>query len=321
MQPLRAISSVGSEHLVYTEGVRGSNPLSPTIEKPDTMYLVFSFNNRSLKVYEQYCLKTVVLFYEMKFTLFIIISVVCLPNLFSQEKVTTFGIQLKPIVPVEFFNAGKQEKTTNNIEYINEPKFGMSFGMVIRRGLNKNLSIETGLNFLRRNYDLTVNESDSSFSSTSDFSIVNYEIPILLLAYVRLGRNTFMNVAGGASIDIYPSDLFVGSESVSNLIIMQSWLQPSLLANIGWEYRTEKSGYIYLGASLHRPFSNIFTEYVEYKGANGGRLESENFDLTGSYFTIDIRYFFHEERQAKRVKTKKLNRKKAMRKIRQGKVD
>ena len=26
----RAISSVGSEHLVYTQGVRGSNPLSPT---------------------------------------------------------------------------------------------------------------------------------------------------------------------------------------------------------------------------------------------------------------------------------------------------
>ena len=26
----RAISSAGSEHLVYTEGVRGSNPLSPT---------------------------------------------------------------------------------------------------------------------------------------------------------------------------------------------------------------------------------------------------------------------------------------------------
>ena len=27
---IRAISSVGSEHLVYTEGVGGSNPSSPT---------------------------------------------------------------------------------------------------------------------------------------------------------------------------------------------------------------------------------------------------------------------------------------------------
>ena len=28
---IRAISSAGSEHLVYTEGVGGSNPSSPTI--------------------------------------------------------------------------------------------------------------------------------------------------------------------------------------------------------------------------------------------------------------------------------------------------
>ena len=30
LRPLRAISSVGSEHLVYTEGVGGSNPSLPT---------------------------------------------------------------------------------------------------------------------------------------------------------------------------------------------------------------------------------------------------------------------------------------------------
>jgi len=256
----------------------------------------------------------------MKFILYIFIFLVCLPNLFSQEKVTTFGIQLKPIVPVEFFNAGKQEKTTNNIQYINEPKFGMSFGMVIRRGLTKNLSLETGLNFLRRNYDLTINDPDSSYQSISDFSIVNYEIPLLLLVYVQLGRNTFMNVAGGASIDVYPSDLFVGGENFSNTIIKRGWIQPSMLANLGWEYRTEKSGYVYLGVSLHRPFNNIFTEFIDYERSSGGSVEGESFDLTGSYFTIDLRYFFHEEEQEKRVKTKKINRKKAMRKIREGKV-
>ena len=31
--PIRAISSAGSEHLVYTEGVGGSNPSSPTIRE------------------------------------------------------------------------------------------------------------------------------------------------------------------------------------------------------------------------------------------------------------------------------------------------
>ena len=32
--PLRAISSAGSEHLVYTEGVGGSNPSLPTKKTP-----------------------------------------------------------------------------------------------------------------------------------------------------------------------------------------------------------------------------------------------------------------------------------------------
>jgi len=253
----------------------------------------------------------------MKFILYIFVSIFCLPHLFSQEKVTTFGIQLKPIVPIDFFNGGKQEKTTNNIEYVNEPKFGMSFGMVIRRGLTNNLSIETGLNFLKRNYDLTINDPEASFSSASDFSIVNYEIPILLLAYVQLGRNTFMNVAGGGSIDIYPTPLFVQDNTFANAVNRTNWIQPSLLANVGWEYRTEKSGYIYIGASLHRPFTDIFTQYVTYKGEDGDRIEEETFDLSGSYFTIDLRYFFHEEKQPKRVKSKKLNRKKEMRKIRE----
>jgi hypothetical protein len=37
----RAISSVGSEHLVYTEGVGGSNPSSPTTKKPAPLSVGF----------------------------------------------------------------------------------------------------------------------------------------------------------------------------------------------------------------------------------------------------------------------------------------
>jgi hypothetical protein len=39
----RAISSVGSEHLVYTEGVGGSNPSSPTIIEFFQKYLQNKF--------------------------------------------------------------------------------------------------------------------------------------------------------------------------------------------------------------------------------------------------------------------------------------
>ena len=122
---------------------------------------------------------------KFKFFLYLLLCVATL-NTSAQERVTTFGIQLKPIIPVEFFNAGKQEQRENGIEYLNQPKLGMSFGMVIRKGLTKNISIETGLNFLKRNFDLTINDPDSSFSGTSDFSIVNYEIPVFTVRDANL---------------------------------------------------------------------------------------------------------------------------------------
>jgi hypothetical protein len=240
---------------------------------------------------------------KIKITFYIIILLVFNLKLLSQERVTTFGIQLKPIIPVQFFNAGKLEVSKNNIQYTNQPKTGLSFGMVIRKGFTKSLSLETGLNFLKRNYDLTINDPDFSFSNTVDFSIVNYEIPVLCLVYVRLGRKMFMNVAGGASIDIYPTPLFTADDYYTNAVNRTNWLQPSLLANIGWEYRTEKSGYIYLGMSLHRPFQKIMTEFVNYNGFD--RKEEITFDLTGNYLTIDIRYFFHEEKEKKKKKLKK----------------
>ena len=247
---------------------------------------------------------------KVKVVVYIITLLGFTPKLFSQEKVTTFGLQLKPIIPINFFGAGKQEKIQNNIEYINQPKFGLSFGMVIRKGLTKSLSIETGLNFLKRNYDVTINVPDSSFSGTSDFSIVNYEIPILGLVYVQLGRNMFMNVAGGVSFDIYPTPLFVADDYFTNAVNRKAWIQPSLIANLGWEYRTEKSGYFYFGASLHRSFNNvIFREFVAYTYINtsGDRIviDETTFDLTGNYLTIDIRYFFHEDIQKKKKKVKK----------------
>jgi hypothetical protein len=236
----------------------------------------------------------------------------------AQKRVTTFGIQLKPIIPVEFFNAGKQVVNNADFQYVNQPKFGMSFGMVIRKGITENISLETGLNFLKRNFDLTINElntSSSSSSGTSDFSIVNYEIPLLALVYVELSRSIFMNVSGGVSIDLYPTPLYVEGKYFTNAINRSNWIQPSLLVNVGWEYRTDKSGYIYFGASLHRSFNKaIFTEFVSssYLKDNGNReiVDEATFDLTGNYFTLDLRYFFHEEKQKKKKKKKKGEKKK-----------
>ncbi|MCB0401251.1 MAG: hypothetical protein KDD41_04150 [Flavobacteriales bacterium] len=240
-----------------------------------------------------------------KFILYFLLCLASVHYLHAQERVTTFGLQVKPIIPIQFFDAGKQEQSVNNIDYIVNPKLGMSFGMVIRKGFTNSLSLETGINFLRRNYDLTINDADSSFSGTSQFRLLTYEIPVLGLVYVRINRQLYMNAAGGISFDIYPTPLFTADTYFTNSIARTSWLQPSLLANVGWEYRTESSGYFYFGASLHRPFQKIYTEYIKYEGESGFRNEKAIFELTGNYITIDFRYFFHEDPEKRKKKTKK----------------
>lgn len=221
----------------------------------------------------------------------------------AQERVTTFGIQFKPIIPSELFNTGKQEITQNNVTFSVTPQTGLSFGMVIRKGFTKNLSLESGINYLTRKFELGINDQDLSFNETSKFKLVNYEIPVSLLVYIRLTSYIYMNVSGGISLDIYPSDLYTYSPNFQNDVFRYDWIRPSLIANIGWEYRTEKSGYIYLGASYHRPFSYMAKEVIWYN--RNKRDERVELNLSGNYITIDFRYFFHEDPEKKKRKIKK----------------
>jgi hypothetical protein len=74
------------------------------------------------------------------------------------------------------------------------------------------------------------------------------------------------------------------------------------LANHGYELRTEKKGIFYLGASYHRPFTFIYKSFMFYRKPN--ETISGILDLSGNYFTIDFRYFFHEDPISKGRKKK-----------------
>ncbi|MFH1321308.1 MAG: outer membrane beta-barrel protein [Bacteroidota bacterium] len=210
---------------------------------------------------------------------------------FAQENVITVGIQAKPIFRNKFFNAGNIDITQNNINFLTKPKLGFTAGMIIRKGITKKFSFETGINYVKRNYNLTI--TDSAFVGDSKFSIIGYEVPLLVLIYIRIGEKLYMNNALGASIDIYKrSDK--SSYDYFNLSFKRSnWLLPALLANVGWEYRTEKSGYLYFGASYHLPFTKIASMKIIYDGNN--KTETIETKLAGSYLTLDLRYFFHQD--------------------------
>ena len=101
-----------------------------------------------------------------------------------------------------------------------------------------------------------------------------------------------MNNALGLSIDMFPSDVITSASYFLHSSRRTSFINPALLANLGFEYRTEKSGFFYVGASYHRPFSKFMSTKVKYD-SNNKIAEAETM-LTGSYLTIDFRYFFPE---------------------------
>jgi hypothetical protein len=236
--------------------------------------------------------------------LFFLLSCFFFGNINAQEKVITAGIQFKPIFSSKFFNTGPEETTTDNINFKISPGSGYCLGMVIRRGFTNTISMETGINYVKRNYDMSIVDADSSFQVDSDFGIVGYEIPLQGLVFIQLSDEIFMDVAMGFSFDFYPSDIATSGTNFVHSSVRNSWFSPSLIANLGWEYRTEKSGYIYLGASYHRPFSYTYLSIIQYQNREKPYPEGK-MELNGNYLTFDIRYFFHSDPEKRKKKTRK----------------
>ena len=232
-------------------------------------------------------------------------------SLCAQENVTTIGIQFKPTVPSRFFGTGAESAENNQLTVINDPEFGMNLGMVVRRGITKNWSFETGITFIQRNYKLSFFHPDLFEDVSINYRFIGYEIPLQGMVYVRLGENLYMNASGGMSLDIYPTDIEGFADTRRDTLrfdfyqqtFRRNWLQVALLVNYGFEYRTKDKGYFYFGASFHRPFSEIATTQA--------RMELNTFptrvsyQINGSYLTFDFRYFFHEDPERKKIKTKK----------------
>ncbi len=222
----------------------------------------------------------------------------------SQDNVITVGIQYKPIFSSNFFNTGPEMSTVNGVNFEIAPKSGFCTGMIIRKGITKSVSFESGINYVKRNFNLNI--TDSAFSGDSEFSIIGYEIPVLGLIFIQLSDEIFMDVALGLSLDFYASDVRTNDYYFNHYSAYQSWFSPSVLANLGWEYRTEKSGYFYLGASYHRPFQSIYKSFVQYI-PNPDPEDQAILNLQGNYLTLDLRYFFHSDPQKRKKKTSKPN--------------
>ena len=159
----------------------------------------------------------------------------------------------------------------------------------------KNFSIESGLNYIQRNYTLSINYENLSISDITTFALRSYEIPVQFLTYVRASEFWYLNVAFGLSHNVLASDIYSSGEtnkSYSQKTYRKNGGYRALLANVGMEYRTNEKGQYYIGASLHRPWTEISRIFPQYNDENN----ENNFyiDIYGNFVTIDFRYFFEQ---------------------------
>ena len=225
----------------------------------------------------------------------------------SQNNRATFGLQYKPIIVSSYFNAIEQISETN--QFYLEPKYSNSFGMVIRYKINNTFSVEGGINYIQRNFMLGFNNNPDIHFTLSDgspvydyadytkFNLRSYELPIQLLTYVRAAENWYLNIAFGISHNILASGIFSQFEKHPD-VFQNTYRRPggyqALLANIGIEFRDQKTGHYYIGVSLHRPWEPIAKVYPEPSGGLDMFTENEEiiFDVIGNFITLDLRYFF-----------------------------
>lgn len=237
------------------------------------------------------------------FSVFLFFFILSISSVFSQtyrvKSENFFGLQFKPLIPFGLVGDKPFDIKNDNFYSTISPIFGYSYGGVVRVGLTELLSIETGLNYTRRNYRVEYSVPDSSLAGKDDLGFVSFNIPLNLLVYVKLGRQLYMNVSAGASANYNPSNIrsTINPEG-ANLFIFEGrrlhFFDFNVNTEVGFEYRTERSGSFYLGISGRIPFSpvlDIATEYRydTYHSVAYGQIE-------GATFAFSIKYFFHNNK-------------------------
>ncbi len=206
-----------------------------------------------------------------------------------------FGIQVKTLFPTKFVGNPVLDLVNNEFHSRTKQSLGYGFGATVRVGFTKLLALETGLHFTQRNYKIEMDIKDSNLFATNNLSFISYELPLNALVYIQLDQNIFMNTALGASINYKPTNVGVlntpgGNHYFYHTGIINSRVFFDFNASVGFEYRTKKNGFFYLGGSAKVPYQELFTMVAKYE--NQSYVNRMTGGTSGSYLSIDFKYFF-----------------------------
>jgi hypothetical protein len=206
-----------------------------------------------------------------------------------------FGFQIRPVFPTRFIGEPLLEMDGDGFETSIQQKIGYGFGGTVRVGLTKLIALETGINYTERNFDLFMAKPDSNSFANDTLTFIEYDIPINALFYIQLSEKWYMNTSLGLALNFKPTDIGAfnqpgGLHFYKHTGLVTDKFHFDLNANVGFEFRTEKSGFFYLGGSARVPFAPLFTLIADYTyQGNNTRLIGE---VDGSFLAIDFKYFF-----------------------------
>ena len=219
----------------------------------------------------------------------------------SKNSDKQFGISTGAVVPINYFGAGPLELINSNSQITLSSKIGYNFGMMIKTNYGKRFSIENGINFLRRNFDLSGSSSFNGvfFKDNADFGYVSYSFPTKGIVYIQLSSKSLLNTSVGASIDFYASA--VNSKGENDIIFQYSerakWINGSILADLGVEWRDTDYGTFYFGVGVNIPITTIAVTNMKYYYDKSDITKNDIYApvfLNGNFFNIKIKYYLAE---------------------------
>lgn len=206
-----------------------------------------------------------------------------------------FGIQASPIFPTQFIGDPTIELQEGSFSSTVSQKAGYSFGVTVRAGISELIAFDTGINFTQRNFDVQAAHLDSNASIQNTISLIEYNIPLNLLFYIKLTDEIYANASLGGMITFKPTDVgIVDYDNGLNKFTHRGFTNGKagfdLNASLGFEYRTEKKGFFYVGGTARVPLKPAFILFSQYS------YKGYDIDLfgnvDGSFLSLDFKYFF-----------------------------
>ena len=216
-----------------------------------------------------------------------------------------FGLQVRGVFPSDFVSSPSLTLSKEGMKSTISQTPGYSFGGVVRVGLTELISLETGINFTQRNFGIQGSLADSGVFVTNTLGFIQYDVPINGLFYIKLAKKWYANASLGIVAGFKPTDIATmnninGSQFFYHTGIVNKKASLDLNGNLGFEFRSKKSGFFYLGTTVRLPAKPLFVYVATYR--NQGYKVTQYGDVSGAYLGVDLRYFFKNVRAVKEEK-------------------